>query len=567
MGPRVQLAKWLEAEALSEVLLTHRVVALRVNAAQELGSLARPGGCFLRFRGKGSGEYHYGGYARDAYALGVATSALCRALLTDASIAVHEAAIGALRTLQPAGDEAVKHTLLSVMELHVGDDKKDLRAATVELLTSCWSHRDLELVTRLALTLEAGGCEKEPWIDAKYQELCSMLPPPGRSALPRKLRRMLAHLGVALYTGRTMPVVLPSSAGVAAGRTLDGWHSVCVPSLSDVPAGSLVGSTLLLSVHSSASPYPTPHVPPPVDVLAERVGALELGTPGAGYLGAAVTGLGVVTYARTISRDIVVKMLRLKISCLGRALAKALNPLMAARTYKLSIEGEKVQGPLATLTARGIHAPVFVSEQGADTVLLPFDDFVVANKGMDSSLLIELLVWGGAELGKAQRQPQRDGRPPYYKVAPNDKHAWHPPLALQWRSVGGCVLSVHELMLLSLHGGHEVKIPMMWDARQLWHSHDAVYNVWQRAKERTNRHSILASMELSDGSTRVGAGAHGQDSCCGCGSASGGQSQALDDLLHAANTSTLDQEELAALQDPLAEVEILKSQLAAKLTV
>jgi len=130
-GFGVVLGKWVEAQTLAADLRSHPVTSLRVNAAHELGEVVRPGGCFISFRGKGSGDFHLGAYSRDAFAYSVATSALCEALLTDASAAVHEAAMGALRKLDAMGDEGVKHTLLSVLALYLDPGSTELREVTL----------------------------------------------------------------------------------------------------------------------------------------------------------------------------------------------------------------------------------------------------------------------------------------------------------------------------------------------------------------------------------------------------------------------------------------------------
>ncbi len=331
---RLQLAKWKEAELFAEDLRSNPTTSLRLNAAHSLGRVARPGGCFVRLR---TGSLHCGVYGSDAYAYGVATSALCEALLTDSSAAVHDAVIDALRRLDPVGDEAVKHALLSALSLTSGAESRQLQAAVADALAHLFSHHDLELVARLSLMLEAGAWDQSAWIDAKYQELCAMLPCRGRAALPRRLCRLMAQYGDTLYTGRTLLLVLPRSAGGNSSQR-SRLTSIAVPSLPEARAGSLVGYELLLSTHTHTS---RGHE-------AARV-----------YLGPHEPALHLQTQARHVEHDTSVSFLTLSFSCLGRGAAMRLNPLLGARTYKLVIESEKVEGALVSEVARGVLSPVF----------------------------------------------------------------------------------------------------------------------------------------------------------------------------------------------------------------
>jgi hypothetical protein len=280
-----ELQSWEQAEALARDLCENEATGVRLHAARALGGVARPGGCFVRLWTRGSGDHHLGAYSRNAYAYGVATWALCNALLTDESAAVLEAALDALRQLHPVGDEMVKHALLSAMVLHVSPTSVPLREAAVDLLVTVSSYRDAELVARLALMLEAGeDWPQTTWTDAKYTQLCAMLPPPGCAVLPRPLRRILADSGDALYTGRTLPVLHTPASSPSGGLHTDHMTFISVPQLSDASPGSLVGSMLLLSAD---------HVPPPLQGpgiisstssgahhLASRTAAHALGTPG-----------------------------------------------------------------------------------------------------------------------------------------------------------------------------------------------------------------------------------------------------------------------------------------------
>jgi len=408
------LARWREAEALADELLHSPASSQRVHAAHQLATSCQPGGCLVRLRAAGSGDFHFGAYSRDAYAGGVATSALCSALLTDASVAVREAAMAALHVLQPVGDEGVKHALLAVLELRVDADDEPMRREAVDLLVHLSSHHDLELVARLAMLLEAGGWEKSEWTDAKYEELCAMLPPPGRTLVRRPLRRLLAGLGEPLYTGRTLSVVLPASSQGRGSREA-GLTTIAIPAFPDADAGSLVGMMLLLS--EPVSPGGRALVRrdgsvPERDVLGERTTATSLGTPGGGYLGPPTDGTGgLQTEGRMVTHDSVVHMLRLEFACLGRALAKQLNPQLAARSYTLTIEGEKLKDPLVHLRTRGVLSPVFKSDSGEDGLHIALEDVIVNDKGMDSVVLIELRVWGGSELGNAKINKKKGNAP------------------------------------------------------------------------------------------------------------------------------------------------------------
>ena len=323
---RTQLGRWLEAESLAGELLNNRATGQRVHVAQTLGTACRPGGCFVRFRGTGSGDFHFGAYSRDAYAYGVASSALCTVLLTDASVAVRQAAMAALHVLEPVGDEGVKHTLLAFLELRAGADDGPMRRDAINLLVSISSHRDLELVARLAMLLEAGSWEQSEWTNAKYEELCAMLPPPGRALVRRPLRRLLADLGEPLYTGRTLSVVLPASLQVR-GAPEAGLTTIAIPAFADAQAGSLVGMMLLLSEPMPPGGRALARKDRVVDVLAERTEALSLGTPGGGYLGPPRADVGgLQTEGRMVTHDSVVQMLRLDFACMGRGMAKLLNP-------------------------------------------------------------------------------------------------------------------------------------------------------------------------------------------------------------------------------------------------
>jgi hypothetical protein len=330
------VTRWREAEAHAKDLRSGPSTSLRAHAARELGAVAWPGGCFLRFRGRGSGDFHYGAYSRDAYAFSVATTVLCEALLTDASAAVHESALRALQHLSPVGDETVKHALVAFMASQFDPTRTELLNAAKTVLIGIGSHRDLELVARLATILEAGGWEKGAWTKAKYEELCFMLPPPGKhTILPRRLRRLLADFGDPLYSGRTLPVVLPSSEeNYARGDT--GLRTVAIPALPDAPAGSLEGSMLLLSTRREVARGGGAASVGASDLLEERNAALREGRPGGGFLGARdgeVSSGQLDTEGRVVSLDSVVHMLGLHLTCRGRRWADKLNPKQGARRW------------------------------------------------------------------------------------------------------------------------------------------------------------------------------------------------------------------------------------------
>jgi len=365
---------------------------------------------------------------------------------------------------------------------------------------ACSSHRDLELVARLAMILEAGGCQQGPWTDDKYDELCAMLPPPGRAALPRSLCRLLNDKGTHLYTGRTLPLVLSQSAQDSSSGEA-GLTTVAVPELPDVPLGSLVGNMLLLSVHMpSSSTHGSRR-----DVLCERGVAHSLGTPGGGFLAppVAAAGKALLSQGRIVSRDSMASFLSLNVQCLARDLAQHFNPTLAARSYRLVIEGEKMQGPVFCKEVRAVRSPFFAPPKGEDSHVIALQDIMVRDKGMDSCVLLEVSVWGGAHLAKASW----DRKLNYYKLPPSETLPWHPPLALSWTSVGGCIVSLNELVLLSKQGvehqachhvdnasSHYMDIGLDVGARQSWHNGDGAYQVWQRSKDRASRAARLAML-------------------------------------------------------------------------
>ena len=92
-------------------------------------------------------------------------------------------------------------------------------------------------------------------------------------------------------------------------------------------------------------------------------------------------------------------------------MAKQLNPQLAARSYTLTIEGEKLKDPLVHLRTRGVLSPVFKSDSGEDGLHIALEDVIVNDKGMDSVVLIELRVWGGSELGNAKINKKKGNAP------------------------------------------------------------------------------------------------------------------------------------------------------------
>ena len=217
--------------------------------------------------------------------------------------------------------------------------------------------------------------------------------------------------------------------------------------------------------------------------------------------------------------------------------------------------------PLLCKTARAVSAPVFLPPDGEGGMQLALDDVLVRDKGLESAVLIELLMWGGEELGNAMAATASGTRAHFYEIPPTSDRSildeavlhrelpyytikgdtkntryWHPPLALSWVPVGGVVLSVQELLLLADHTERvpKAELPLLEgrDARDMWIGNGRNSKIEERAQRRRLRLERLArrGVRIDDGRRLDQLLGVAGDACCGCGSVSGGLGHTHDDL-------------------------------------
>ncbi|EKX52815.1 hypothetical protein GUITHDRAFT_101266 [Guillardia theta CCMP2712] len=391
-------------------------------------------------------------WQRDAWLLHDVVRVVCDLFTNEESFTVKFAALEALRRLRPRGDETAKEALLSFFGEkrnffgHKIEAKHSLAEKALEVLTSICDWSDVHVLFRLSVLLRVGSCCEEMWIADRVDLLRSCLRDEGSgNEVPPALTRELLKVDVKLSTGK--------EGGGGSERAGD-----------DAEQGEFCKDCMLLLSNP----------------LEEEEAALM--RDGLHYFGPCAKANSVFSQAREIVDDVPLESLCCDVKVEDEVMDYDPMQTGAPRGFKLTISSET--GVVEEAIGRAVYHPRF------SNLVLPLQELMSDEKGLQSPVLMQLYTWGGAELGEAMY----DVKNRVYRSS------WHPPLSLRWEPVGGVVLSTE--FLLRERKEEEVVLVLENDVELTWEHRHRVFRDWRSQQHQSVREEKRREEEEEGGRRR-----------------------------------------------------------------